>query len=46
MDPVEFLCDSERCPARDTSGQPLYKDSNHLRSSFAQEQSYLDPFNY
>jgi peptidoglycan/LPS O-acetylase OafA/YrhL len=46
VDPVEFLCDSERCPARDTSGQPLYKDSNHLRSSFAQEQSYLDPFNY
>ena len=37
IDPVDFLCDSSRCPTVGPSGAPLYMDSNHLRASVARD---------
>jgi peptidoglycan/LPS O-acetylase OafA/YrhL len=46
VDPAAFLCDPIRCAAASTEGEPLYKDSNHLRADYARRQSFLDVFNY
>lgn len=42
IDPVEFLCGTEKCLAT-LDGYPIYKDDNHLRSCYVREQaSFLD----
>jgi hypothetical protein len=46
VDPAEYLCDATRCPGVSPNGLPLFKDSNHLRASYARQQQYLDPFNF
>ena len=39
IDPADYLCDATSCPTVDSSGQPIYKDSNHMRASFAREHA-------
>lgn len=39
LDPVEYLCSADRCPKSDSAGNPLYKDSNHLRARVARERA-------
>jgi SGNH domain-containing protein len=34
IDPVEFLCDQSVCPSLAADGEPLYKDTMHLRPGF------------
>lgn len=42
IDPVEYLCGTEKCLAT-LNGYPIYKDDNHLRSCYVREQaSFLD----
>ena len=33
VDPVEFLCDQQRCPTVDSEGVPYFKDDCHYRSA-------------
>lgn len=39
LDPVEYLCSSDSCPKSDSAGNPIYKDSNHLRARIARERA-------
>ena len=39
VDPVDHLCNELTCPAVDSSGLPIYKDDNHLRSRFVRERA-------
>lgn len=39
LDPVEYLCSRSACPKSDSAGDPLYKDSNHLRARIARERA-------
>ena len=39
IDPVEHLCDSVQCRVVDVEGRPIYKDDNHLRSSFVRDRA-------
>ncbi len=39
LDPVEYLCTADACPKADSAGNPLYKDSNHLRARVARERA-------
>jgi len=34
IDPVEFLCDGQRCPTVDKDGVPYYIDDQHIRATF------------
>lgn len=44
IDPVDHLCRDGECAALDVSGNPIYKDNNHLRASYARDHtSYIDP---
>jgi hypothetical protein len=42
LDPFELLCTREQCDTVDGAGFPLFRDSNHLRSSFLAESHFLD----
>lgn len=43
IDPMDFLCDSEKCKAVMPDGEPIYKDSSHLRPSFVhQHAKFID----
>jgi peptidoglycan/LPS O-acetylase OafA/YrhL len=35
LDPRDTLCDGLECAASDADGRPLYKDTNHVRASYA-----------
>lgn len=38
INPMDYLCD-ERCDALDSSGDPIYKDSAHLRPRFVRKNA-------
>jgi len=40
IDPVEYLCDSGTCQVSSSEGDPIFKDSVHLRSSFVRNNVY------
>lgn len=43
IDPVEYLCQAGVCINLDKNGNPVYKDTNHLRASFVQDNaSFID----
>lgn len=43
IDPVASFCDSVKCPTVDSGGQPIYRDYNHMRASFARKNArYID----
>lgn len=43
IDPIEYLCTEEVCPVITEAGDPIFKDSVHLRASFVRnEVFYLD----
>jgi hypothetical protein len=37
IDPVPYMCGGSVCPNTTSDGRPLYRDSNHLRASYAAE---------
>ena len=42
IDPVQYLCGEEKCYVT-ANGSPIYKDDNHLRSSYVREHlTFLD----
>lgn len=42
IDPVDYLC-GERCESLDEQGEPIYKDTTHLRPSFVRHSvNYID----
>jgi hypothetical protein len=42
IDPIEYLCGEEKCYVT-ANGSPIYKDDNHLRSSYVRENiEFLD----
>jgi len=43
IDPVEWLCEATLCPVVSADGEPIYRDSNHLRPSYVRDHvKYLD----
>ena len=38
IDPADWLCSKDECPAVDQEGRPLYKDASHLRATTVREQ--------
>ncbi len=43
IDPMDVLCDGETCRSVSVDGEPLYRDSRHLRASFVRANaSFLD----
>ncbi len=44
IDPLDFLCDSSRCPTMDPNGVPYYIDDSHIGARFAKTArfQYLD----
>ena len=41
--PLAFLCDESYCPSVGSDGEPIYKDSGHLRPSFVRTKAkYMD----
>ncbi|MNV06667.1 O-acetyltransferase OatA [compost metagenome] len=38
--PIDFLC-SDDCPSVGTDGQPMYKDSSHLRPTYVRQNAYF-----
>lgn len=43
IDPVEFLCNAKTCPALSVTGEPMYKDFDHLRPSYVRDHvSFID----
>ena len=45
VDPLDTQCGSGTCTLVDGAGSPLYRDSNHLRSSVVRERAgFLDKF--
>ncbi len=42
IDPIQYLCGEEKCYVT-ANGSPIYKDDNHLRSSYVRENAeFLD----
>jgi peptidoglycan/LPS O-acetylase OafA/YrhL len=39
IDPYEFLCSADKCPAVQPNGDPIYKDSDHLSASFVRDHA-------
>jgi hypothetical protein len=35
--PADYLCSKTECPTVGANGEPIYKDSNHMRASFARD---------
>ncbi len=33
VDPLDFLCDNQRCPTVDSEGMPYFRDESHYRSA-------------
>ena len=43
INPVDFLCDGEKCPLVNKDGQAMYKDSSHLSASGSRSNAtYID----
>ncbi|MDL2284267.1 acyltransferase [Oxalobacter sp. OttesenSCG-928-P03] len=43
IDPVDHLCGKETCPALSPEGKAMYKDGDHLRSTYVRDHvKYLD----
>lgn len=43
IDPMDFLCNAQTCPAATNDGHPIYRDANHLGASFVRSKvHYLD----
>jgi peptidoglycan/LPS O-acetylase OafA/YrhL len=43
IDPLPYLCPNKQCPVFDSEGAPLYKDSMHMRASYARASAtYMD----
>lgn len=43
IDPIASLCPNKQCPVFDSQGAPLYKDSMHMRASYARASAtYID----
>jgi hypothetical protein len=43
IDPLPYLCPNKQCPVFDGQGAPLYKDSQHMRASYARSSAtYID----
>ncbi len=43
IDPSEYLCDDQRCMVTTESGKPIYRDREHLRPFFVEQQAgYMD----
>jgi SGNH domain (fused to AT3 domains) len=43
IDPIASLCPNKQCPIVDSQGAPLYKDSMHMRASYARASAtYID----
>lgn len=38
IDPKDYLCHNLLCESLDANGDPMYKDSNHLRPNFVRKQ--------
>lgn len=34
VNPLDYLCDSNKCPSLDEFGEPIYKDEGHLRPRY------------
>lgn len=44
IDPLDYLCDKNFCPAMNHDGEPMYKDATHLRPSYVRDHVFfLDP---
>ena len=41
IDPLQFLCPDRICPIFDAAGNPLYKDGNHMRASYARGSAHF-----
>jgi hypothetical protein len=39
IDPMDWLCDEKSCPIVDVYGLPIFKDDNHLRSSYVRARA-------
>jgi peptidoglycan/LPS O-acetylase OafA/YrhL len=39
IDPMDWLCDQATCPALDANNRFIYRDAQHLRSSFVRDQA-------
>jgi hypothetical protein len=47
VDPADWLCSKEACPALDDDDRPLFKDLSHIRASVVRDRfSALDRFVY
>ncbi|MEO7774882.1 MAG: SGNH hydrolase domain-containing protein [Steroidobacteraceae bacterium] len=43
IDPVSTLCSADTCPTVDEHGEPVYRDSGHLRAAFIRDHAtWLD----
>lgn len=42
IDPLDFLCTDNKCPAISRDGVAIYKDNGHLRPKFMRNITYLD----
>ncbi len=43
INPIDYLCDQYICPSMTIDGEPIYKDTSHLRPSYVKEHVlYLD----
>lgn len=39
ISPIDYLCTSTICPSLDGSGEPIYKDSTHLRPTYVRKNA-------
>ena len=43
IDPIKYLCPENKCPVFDSAGNPLYRDEDHMRASYARSSAvYID----
>ncbi len=43
IDPLKYLCPENKCPVFDSAGNPLYRDEDHMRASYARSSAvYID----
>lgn len=41
IDPMQWLCEADRCPAISASGEPMYHDVGHLSPSYAKQHVHF-----